>query len=80
MKKILLALMMISFLISSEPEKSVGRYDLKVVTYVSPKTGKLYIVETIFDTKTGEVISRTKFFYKNYNKKKKRKRWLKSYF
>ena len=73
MKKILLALMMISFLISSEPEKSVGRYDLKVVTYVSPKTGKLYIVETIFDTKTGEVISRTKFFYKNYNKKKKRK-------
>ena len=80
MKKILLALMMISFLISSEPEKSVGRYDLKVVTYVSPKTGKLYIVETIFDTKTGEVISRTKFFYKNYNKKEKRKRWLKSYF
>ena len=80
MKKILLALMMISFLISSEPEKSVGRYDLKVVTYVSPKTGKLYIVETIFDTKTGEVISRTKFFYKNYNKKKKRKKWLKSYF
>ena len=67
MKKILLALMMISFLISSEPEKSVGRYDLKVVTYVSPKTGKLYIVETIFDTKTGEVISRTKFFYKNYS-------------
>ena len=62
MKKILLALMMISFLISSEPEKSVGRYDLKVVTYVSPKTGKLYIVETIFDTKTGEVIRRTKFF------------------
>ena len=62
------------FLISSEPEKSVGRYDLKVVTYVSPKTGKLYIVETIFDTKTGEVISRTKFFYKNYNKKKKRKK------
>ena len=51
MKKILLALMIISFLISSEPEKSVGRYDLKVVTYVSPKTGKLYIVETIFDTK-----------------------------
>ena len=80
MKKILLALMMISFLISSEPEKSVGRYDLKVVTYVSPKTGKLYIVETIFDTKTGEVISRTKFFYKNYNKKKKRKKWLKNYF
>ena len=74
MKKILLALMMISFLISSEPEKSVGRYDLKVVTYVSPKTGKLYIVETIFDTKTGEIISRTKFFYKNYNKKEKRKK------
>ena len=66
--------MMISFLISSEPEKSVGRYDLKVVTYVSPKTGKLYIVETIFDTKTGEIISRTKFFYNNYNKKEKRKK------
>ena len=74
MKKILLALMMVSFLISSEPEKSVGRYDLKVVTYVSPKTGKLYIVETIFDTKTGKVISRSKFFYRNYNKDKKRKR------
>ena len=71
MKKTLLALMMISFLISSEPEKSVGRYDLKVVTYVSPKTGKLYIVETIFDTKTGKVIDRKRFYDTKYRKNKK---------
>ena len=68
MKKILLALMMISFLISSEPKKSVGRYDLKVVTYVSPKTGKLYIVETVIDTKTGEIVKRKRFYYTKYKK------------
>ena len=71
MKKILLALMMISFLISSEPEKSVGRYDLKVVTYVSPKTGKLYIVETIFDTKTGKVVERKRYYHTKYGKKRR---------
>ena len=72
MKKILLALMMISFLISSEPKKSVGRYDLKVVTYVSPKTGKLYILETTIDTKTGKVTKRKRFYHANYGAKRRR--------
>ena len=45
MKRFLIGLMMISFLVSAEPKKEeVGRYQLEVTAYVSPKTGKLYIL------------------------------------
>ena len=63
--------MLVSFLISTPnkvEEKEVGRYQLATTTYVSPKTGKVYIVETIIDTKSGEIVKRDRFYYKNYKK------------
>ena len=74
MKRFLIGLMLVSFLVSAEPEnkKEVGRYQVATTTYVSPKTGKLYIVETVIDTKTGEIIKRQKFYYTKYIKVKKR--------
>tara|TARA_Y100001973_G_scaffold37675_1_gene56629 strand:- start:430 stop:651 length:222 start_codon:yes stop_codon:yes gene_type:complete len=52
--------MLISFLISSDVESEVGRYQLAVSVYESPKSGKVYIVETVLDTKTGKIIKRKK--------------------
>ena len=63
-------MLLISFLVSA-PEKTeteVGRYQVATTTYVSPKTGKVYIVETIIDTKSGEIVKRDRFYYKNYKK------------
>ena len=59
MKKFLIGLLMVSFLISSDTEKEVGRYQLETVVYQSKK-GKIYIVETVLDTKTGKVVVRRK--------------------
>jgi len=76
MKRLLISLMLVSFLISTPnkvEEKEVGRYQLATTTYVSPKTGKVYIVETIIDTKSGEVVKRHRFYYKNYKKDWKKK-------
>ena len=71
MKKLLMGLMLVSVLISAPPKKEeikeVGRYQLEVTTYISPKSGKLYIVETVFDTRTGKVTNRKKFYYTKYN-------------
>ena len=73
MKRFLIGLMLVSFLVSAEPEKKyVGRYQVATTTYTSPKTGKLYIVETVIDTKTGEIIKRKRFYYTKYKKDKKR--------
>ena len=68
MKKILMGLLLVSFLISAEPE--IGRYKIEVTTYVSPKTNKLYVLETTFDTTTGKVIDRKRFYHTKYGKKK----------
>ena len=61
---------MVSLLVSApkKVEKEVGRYQVATTTYVSPKTGKVYIVETIIDTKSGEIVKRDRFYYKNYKK------------
>ena len=60
MKRLLISLVMISFLISSDvEEKEVGRYQLAVSIYESKK-GTTYIVETVLDTKTGKVVTRRK--------------------
>ena len=59
MKKLLICLLLVSFLISTETEKEIGRYQLETLTYTSKK-GTVYIVETILDTKTGKIIKRTK--------------------
>ena len=71
MKKLLIGLLLVSFMISAEPEKKeVGRYKIEVTTYVSKK-GNVYVLETIFDTKTGKVIDRKRFYHTKYRKKKK---------
>ena len=63
MKKFLLVILMVSFLIPNNikdvEKKEVGRYQLTVSTYVSKK-GTTFIVETVFDTKIGKVIKRKK--------------------
>ena len=71
MKKFLIGLLLVSFLVSAEPEKEeVGRYKIEVTTYVSKK-GNVYVLETIFDTKTGKVIDRKRFYHTKYRKNKK---------
>ena len=72
MKKLLMGLLLVSFMVSAEPEKKeeVGRYKIEVTTYVSKK-GNVYVLETIFDTKTGKVIDRKRFYHTKYRKKKK---------
>ena len=70
MKRLLISLLLISFLITSpvNVEKEVGRYQVSTTTYVNPKTDKVYIVETIIDTKSGKIVKRDRFYYKNYKK------------
>ena len=60
MKRFLIFLILVSFLISKDvEEKEVGRYQLAVSIYESKK-GVTYIVETVLDTKTGKVVKRRK--------------------
>ena len=43
MKKLLIGLLLVSFMVSAEPEKKeVGRYKIEVTTYVSKKGCLLY--------------------------------------
>ena len=71
MKKLLIGLLLVSFLVSAETEKKeIGRYKIEVTTYISPKTNKLYVLETTFDTTTGKVINRKRFYHTKYGKKK----------
>ena len=72
MKKFLIGLLLVSFMVSAEPEKEeVGRYKIEVTTYVSKK-GNVYVLETIFDTKLGKVIERKRFYHTKYGDKKRR--------
>ena len=60
MKRFLIVLLLVSFLIPNDVEKEeVGRYQLAVSVYESKK-GITYIVETVLDTKTGMVVKRRK--------------------
>ena len=52
-------------------EKEVGRYKVEVTSYISNRTGKMYILETTIDTKNGKVIKRKRFYHANYGKKRK---------
>ena len=67
MKKFLIGLLLMSFLISAnvEEKQEVGRYQLAVSTYTSQK-GKVYIVETVLDTKTGKVVKRKRIYHTKY--------------
>ena len=73
MKKFLIGLLLVSFMVSAEPEKKEegGRYKIEVTTYVSKK-GNIYVLETIFDTKLGKVVERKRYYHTNYGKKKRR--------
>ena len=68
MKKLLLVLLMVSFLLPSE----VGRYQISVATATSKK-GVVYVVETIFDTKEGKVLKRKRILLSKYQYPKKDK-------
>ena len=63
MKKLLIGLLLVSFMVSAETE--IGRYQLETLVYESKK-GKIYIVETVLDTKTGKVIKRRKIYHTKY--------------
>ena len=76
MKKLLIGFLLVSFLVSAKTisediKEEVGRYKIEVTTYTSKK-GNVYVLETIFDTKTGKVIDRKRFYHANYGKKKRR--------
>ena len=72
MKKLLIGLLLVSFMVSAEPKKEeVGRYKIEITTYVNSK-GKTYVLETIFDTKTGKVVERKRFYHTKYGDKKRR--------
>ena len=73
MKKLLMGLLLVSFMVSAKTiieKEEIGRYKIEVTTYVSPKTNKLYVLETTFDTTTGKVIARKRFYHTKYGKKK----------
>ena len=73
MKKFLIGLLLISFMVSAEPKKEeVGRYKIEITTYVNSKNGKTYVLETIFDTKLGKVRERKRFYHTKYGDKKRR--------
>ena len=71
MKKLLIGLLLVSFMVSAETKEEVGRYKIEVTTYVSKK-GNVYVLETIFDTKLGKVVERKRYYHTNYGKKKRR--------
>ena len=67
MTKLLIGMLMLSFLVAStEPEPEIARYQIEVTTYTTPKKGKVYILETVLDTKTGKIVSRKKIYHTNY--------------
>ena len=73
MKKLLIGLLLVSFMVSAEPKKEeVGRYKIEITTYVNSKNGKTYVLETIFDTKLGKVIERKRFYHTKYGDRKRR--------
>ncbi len=73
MKKLLIGLLLVSFMVSAEPEKEeVGRYKVEITTYVNSKNGKTYVLETIFDTKLGKVVERKRFYHTKYGEKKRK--------
>ena len=75
MKRFLIGLLLVSFMVSAEPKKEevkeVGRYKVEVTSYISNRTGKMYILETTIDTKNGKVIKRKRFYHANYGKKRR---------
>ena len=73
MKKLLIGLLLVSFMVSAKTiveKEEIGRYKIEVTTYVSKK-GNVYVLETVFDTKTGKVVKRKRFYHTKYGKKRR---------
>ena len=75
MKKLLLVLLLVSFMVGAktvtdEVKKEVGRYKIEVTTYTSKK-GSVFVLETVFDTKTGKVVERKRYYHTKYGKKRR---------
>ena len=71
----LIGLLLVSFMIGAKTitddvKKEIGRYKIELKTSTSKK-GSVFVLETVFDTKTGKVIERKRFYHTNYGKKKK---------
>ena len=62
MKYFIVILVSLSFLISAE---EIGTYQLETTTYTNKK-GTVYIVETVLNTKTGEVVKRRRVKASSY--------------
>ena len=55
---------MISLLTPAD-KKQVGRYQLEITTAKS-KSGTVYVIETVFDTKEGKIVQRKKIQLSKY--------------
>ena len=64
MKKLLIILLMLSLITPSNVVEA-GRYKLEI-TAIKSKSGTVYVVETIFDTKEGIVVNRKKVKLSKY--------------
>ena len=69
MKRFIIMMLFLSLLICKNKDfvevKEVGTYQLAVSTYTSKK-GKIYIVETVLDTRTGKVVKRKRIYHTKY--------------
>ena len=75
MKKLLIVLLLVSFMvgaktINDEVKEEIGRYKIEITTYTSKK-GNVFVLETVFDTKTGKVVERKRYFHTKYGKKRR---------
>jgi len=75
MKKLLLVLLLVSFMvgaktITDDVKKEIGRYKIEITTYTSKK-GNVFVLETVFDTKTGKVVERKRYYHTKYGKKRR---------
>ena len=71
----LIGLLLVSFMIGAktitdEVKKEIGRYKIEVTTYTSKK-GNIFVLETVFDTKTGKVVERKRYYHTKYGKKRR---------
>ena len=71
----LIGLLLVSFMVGAktvtdEVKKEIGRYKIEVTTYTSKK-GSVFVLETVFDTKTGKVVERKRYYHTKYGKKRR---------
>ena len=71
----LIGLLLVSFMIGAKTitddvKKEIGRYKIEVTTYTSKK-GSVFVLETVFDTKTGKVVERKRYYHTKYGKKRR---------